>query len=169
MKTKVFVYFLGDTTVSIFSLARWLKRNMRPTEDLQSVIQKLSNFGPIRSVRLCGLHSAIVVFENTTSACNAMSAFHSRTPGTMVQCSWQQPFMSKVVRVPLPKTDVSSFSFLLPKCLLWNGLKGKQSLHPNEMYDTNLDFWTHCGLCAEMPNSNYEGYNWILLPCKSKI
>ncbi|EPQ09825.1 Hypothetical protein D623_10023367 [Myotis brandtii] len=99
-------------------VVRWLKRNMKPTEDLQSVIQKLSNFGPIKSVSLCGQQSAIVVFENTTSACNAVSAFHSRTPGTMVQCSWQQPFMSKVVRVPLPKTYVSSFSFLLPKCLL---------------------------------------------------
>ncbi|ELK28239.1 hypothetical protein MDA_GLEAN10009291 [Myotis davidii] len=91
---------------------------MKPTEDLQSVIQKLSNFGPIKSVSLCGQQSAIVVFENTTSACNAVSAFHSRTPGTMVQCSWQQPFMSKVVRIPLPETYVSSFSFFTAKMFI---------------------------------------------------
>lgn len=112
MKMKVSVYFLGNTTAPICSLARWLKRNMQPTEDLQSVIQKLSMFGPIKSVRLCGRQSAIVVFENMTSACNAVSAFQGRAPGNTVQCSWQQKFMSKDIRVPLPKTYVSSFSFL---------------------------------------------------------
>lgn len=111
MQTEVFVYFLDTTTASICSLARWLKRNMKPTEDLQSVIQKLSVFGPIKSVSLCGRQSAIVVFENMTSACHAVSAFKSRTPGTMVHCSWQHQFMSKDVRVSLPKTYVSSFFF----------------------------------------------------------
>ncbi|KAK1339675.1 hypothetical protein QTO34_018229 [Cnephaeus nilssonii] len=87
-------------------VVRWLKRNMKPTEDLQSVIQKLSVFGPIKSVSLCGRQSAIVVFENMTSACHAVSAFKSRTPGTMVHCSWQHQFMSKDVRVSLPKTYI---------------------------------------------------------------
>ncbi|XP_036111470.1 uncharacterized protein C6orf201 homolog [Molossus molossus] len=76
-------------------VVRWLKKNTQPTEDLQSVIQRLSVFGPIKSVNLCGRQSAIVVFENMTSACNAVSAFQSRTPGTLLQCSWQQRFMSK--------------------------------------------------------------------------
>lgn len=111
MQTKVFVYFLDNTTTSICSLARWLKRNRQPAEDLHSVIQKLSVFGPIRSVSLCGRQSAIVVFENMTSACNAVSAFQSRTPDTTVHCSWQHQFMSKDVKVPLPKTHVSFFSF----------------------------------------------------------
>ncbi|XP_011365379.1 uncharacterized protein C6orf201 homolog [Pteropus medius] len=85
-------------------VVRWLKKNMQPTEDLRSVIQKLSVFGPIRSVDLCGRQSAIVVFENMTSACNAVSAFQSRIPGTMFHCSWQQRFMSKDVRLCYQKT-----------------------------------------------------------------
>ncbi|EFB16290.1 hypothetical protein PANDA_013580, partial [Ailuropoda melanoleuca] len=76
-------------------VVRWLKKNMQLTEDLQSVIQRLSVFGPIKSVTLCGRQSAIVVFKDMTSACNAVNAFQSRTPGTMFQCSWQQRFMSK--------------------------------------------------------------------------
>ncbi|CAD7673916.1 unnamed protein product [Nyctereutes procyonoides] len=76
-------------------VVRWLKKNMQPTEDLQSVIQRLSVFGPIKSVTLCGRQSAIVVFEDMISACNAVNAFQSRAPGTMFQCSWQQRFMSK--------------------------------------------------------------------------
>lgn len=109
MQTKGFVYFLDNTIVSICSLARWLKRNMQPTEDLKSVIQKLSVFGPIKSVSLCGRQSAIVVFENMTSACNAVSAYHSKKPGTMLHCCWKHRFMSKGVRIHLPKTYVSSF------------------------------------------------------------
>nr|KAF6504156.1 hypothetical protein HJG63_001905 [Rousettus aegyptiacus] len=31
-------------------VVRWLKKNMKPTEDLRSVIQKLSVFGPIRKL-----------------------------------------------------------------------------------------------------------------------
>lgn len=38
--------------------------------------------------------------------------------------------------------------------------KAKESSHQNEMYDTNLDFWIHCGLCAGISNSNYEIGNW---------
>lgn len=76
-------------------VVRWLKKYMQPTEDLQSVIQRLSVFGPIKSVTLCGRQSAIVVFEDMISACNAVNAFQSRAPGTMFQCSWQQRFMSK--------------------------------------------------------------------------
>ncbi|XP_027459116.1 uncharacterized protein C6orf201 homolog isoform X1 [Zalophus californianus] len=82
-------------------LVRWLKKNMQPTEDLQSVIQRLSVFGPIKSVTLCGRQSAIVVFKNMTSACNAVNAFQSMTPGTMFHCSWQQRFMWKDVRLPV--------------------------------------------------------------------
>ncbi|XP_050643230.1 uncharacterized protein C6orf201 homolog isoform X2 [Macaca thibetana thibetana] len=76
-------------------VVRWLKKNMQPTEDLKSVICRLSAFGPIQSVTVCGRQSAIVAFKDMTSACNAVSAFQSRTPGTMFQCSWQQRFMSK--------------------------------------------------------------------------
>uniref|UniRef100_A0A8C9AJR5 RRM domain-containing protein n=1 Tax=Prolemur simus TaxID=1328070 RepID=A0A8C9AJR5_PROSS len=76
-------------------VVRWLKKNMQPTEDLKSVICRLSAFGPIQSVTVCGRQSAIVVFKDMTSACNAVSAFQSRIPGTMFQCSWQQRFMSK--------------------------------------------------------------------------
>ncbi|XP_012623851.1 testis expressed protein 56 [Microcebus murinus] len=76
-------------------VVRWLKKNMQPTEDLRSVICRLSAFGPIHSVTVCGRQSAIVVFKDTTSACNAVSAFQSRIPGTMLQCSWQHRFMSK--------------------------------------------------------------------------
>nr|XP_054542573.1 testis expressed protein 56 isoform X2 [Pan troglodytes] len=76
-------------------VVRWLKKNMQPTEDLKSVICRLSAFGPIQSVTVCGHQSAIVAFKDMTSACNAVSAFQSRTPGTMFQCSWQQQFMSK--------------------------------------------------------------------------
>nr|XP_036301028.1 uncharacterized protein C6orf201 homolog [Pipistrellus kuhlii] len=87
-------------------VVRWLKRNMQPTEDLKSIIQKLSVFGPIKSVSLCGRQSAIVVFENMTSACNAVSAYHSKKPGTMLHCCWKHRFMSKGVRFHLPKTYV---------------------------------------------------------------
>nr|BAB63139.1 hypothetical protein [Macaca fascicularis] len=76
-------------------VVRWLKKNMQPTEDLKSVICRLSAFGPIQSVTVCGRQSAIVAFKDMTSACNAVNAFQSRTPGTMFQCSWQQRFMSK--------------------------------------------------------------------------
>nr|XP_019607912.1 PREDICTED: uncharacterized protein C6orf201 homolog [Rhinolophus sinicus] len=89
-------------------VVRWLKKNMQPTEDLRSVIQKLSVFGPIKSVNLCGRQSAIVEFESMTSACNAMNAFQSRAPGTMFQCSWQQRLMSKDVRLPITKNLVNS-------------------------------------------------------------
>ncbi|XP_033071987.1 uncharacterized protein C6orf201 homolog isoform X1 [Trachypithecus francoisi] len=76
-------------------VVRWLQKNMQPTEDLKSVICRLSAFGPIQSVTVYGRQSAIVAFKDMTSACNAVSAFQSRTPGTMFQCSWQQRFMSK--------------------------------------------------------------------------
>ncbi|VFV30825.1 uncharacterized protein c6orf201, partial [Lynx pardinus] len=68
---------------------------MQLAEDLQSVIQRLSVFGPIKSVTFCGRQSASMVFEDLTSACNSVNAFQSRTPGTMFKCSWQQHFMSK--------------------------------------------------------------------------
>ncbi|XP_007522278.2 testis expressed protein 56 [Erinaceus europaeus] len=76
-------------------VVRWLKKNMQPTEDLQSIIQKLSVFGPIQSVTRSGRQSAVVVFKDATSACNAINAFQGRIPGTMFQCSWQHMFMSK--------------------------------------------------------------------------
>ncbi|XP_032105944.1 uncharacterized protein C6orf201 homolog isoform X1 [Sapajus apella] len=76
-------------------VVRWLKKNMQPAEDLKSVICRLSAFGPIQSVTVCGRQSAIVAFKDMTSACNAVSAFQSRIPGNMFQCSWQQRFMSK--------------------------------------------------------------------------
>ncbi|XP_007933577.1 uncharacterized protein C6orf201 homolog [Orycteropus afer afer] len=80
-------------------LVRWSKKNLQPTENLQSVIQKLSVFGPIQSFAHCGRQSATVVFKDTTSACNAVNAFQSRIPGTQFRCSWQQRFMSKDVRI----------------------------------------------------------------------
>ncbi|XP_017705815.1 PREDICTED: uncharacterized protein C6orf201 homolog isoform X3 [Rhinopithecus bieti] len=52
-------------------VVRWLKKNMQPTEDLKSVICRLSAFGPIQSVTVCGRQSAIVAFKDMTSACNA--------------------------------------------------------------------------------------------------
>ncbi|XP_050999187.1 uncharacterized protein C6orf201 homolog [Acomys russatus] len=74
---------------------RWAKKNMGPTADLKSVIQRLSEFGPITSVTPCGRQSAIVVFKDMTSACKAVNAFHRISVGTMLQCSWKQRFMSK--------------------------------------------------------------------------
>lgn len=79
---------------------RWLKKNMGPTEDLDSVTRRLVVFGPIKSVTLCGRQSAVVVFEDTVSACQATNAFQNRAPGTMLQCSWQQRFMRRDVRLP---------------------------------------------------------------------
>ncbi|XP_012786218.2 testis expressed protein 56 [Ochotona princeps] len=76
-------------------VVRWLKKNMQPTEDLKSVISKLSVFGPIQSVTPCGRQSATVVYEDMISACRAVSAFQSQVPGTMFQCSWKQRFLSK--------------------------------------------------------------------------
>ncbi|XP_055426477.1 testis expressed protein 56-like [Bubalus kerabau] len=73
---------------------------MRPTEDLASVTQRLAVFGPIESVTLCGRQSAVVVFRHMVSACNAVSAFQSRAPGSMFQCAWQQQFMSRELRLP---------------------------------------------------------------------
>ncbi|TKC40397.1 hypothetical protein EI555_019237 [Monodon monoceros] len=84
-------------------VVRGLKKNMRPTEDVDSVIQRLSVFGPIKSVSLCGRQSAVVVFEHTVSACSTVNAFQSRTPGTMFQCAWQQRFIAKDVRLPTTK------------------------------------------------------------------
>ncbi|XP_020772592.2 testis expressed protein 56 [Odocoileus virginianus] len=81
-------------------VVRWLKKNMRPTEDLASVTQRLLAFGPIESVTLCGRQSAVVVFKDMVSACNAVNAFQSRAPGSMFQCAWQQPFMSRELRLP---------------------------------------------------------------------
>ncbi|XP_043306625.1 uncharacterized protein C6orf201 homolog [Cervus canadensis] len=83
----------------------WLKKNMRPTEDLASVTQRLSAFGPIESVTLCGRQSAVVVFRDMVSACNVVNAFQSRAPGSMFQCSWQQPFMSRELRLPPTKSQ----------------------------------------------------------------
>ncbi|KAG3288742.1 testis expressed protein 56 [Ictidomys tridecemlineatus] len=80
-------------------VVRWLKKDMQPTEDLKSVIQRMSMFGPIQSVTTCGRQSAVVVFKNVTSACKAVNAFQSRIPGTMFHCSWQHRFMSKDVRL----------------------------------------------------------------------
>ncbi|XP_037375014.1 testis expressed protein 56-like isoform X2 [Talpa occidentalis] len=79
-------------------VVRWLKKNMQPTEDIESVTQKLSQFGPIQSVTLCGRQSAIVVYKNIVSASNAVNAFKSRVPGTMFQCFWKQPFMSRDIK-----------------------------------------------------------------------
>ncbi|XP_069418882.1 testis expressed protein 56-like [Ovis canadensis] len=84
-------------------LDQWLKKNMRPIEDLASVTQRLSVFGPIESVTLCGRQSAVVVFKHMVSACNAVSALQSRAPGSLFQCAWQQPFMSRELTLPLTK------------------------------------------------------------------
>ncbi|XP_051050061.1 uncharacterized protein C6orf201 homolog [Phodopus roborovskii] len=76
-------------------VARWAKKNMKPTEDLKSVIQRLSTLGPIISVTPCGRQSAIVVFKDTSSACKAVSAFSAISADSMFQCSWQHRFMTK--------------------------------------------------------------------------
>ncbi|KFO33753.1 hypothetical protein H920_04747 [Fukomys damarensis] len=81
----------------------WLKKNLHPTEDLKSVMDLLSAFGPIQSVTACGRQSAIVVFSDINSACKAVSAFHSKVPGSTLQCSWQQRFMAKDVRFSITK------------------------------------------------------------------
>nr|XP_019840947.1 PREDICTED: uncharacterized protein C6orf201 homolog [Bos indicus] len=93
-------------------VVRWLKKNMQPTEDLASVTQRLSVFGPIESVTLCGRQSAVVVFKHMVSACNAVSAFQSRAPGSMFQCAWQQRFMSRELRLPPTKSPQK-----FPKCV----------------------------------------------------
>ncbi|TEA14778.1 hypothetical protein DBR06_SOUSAS3110099, partial [Sousa chinensis] len=84
-----------EPPVSTKLSGRRLKKNMRPTEDLDSVIQRLSVFGPIKSVSLCGRQSAVVVFKHTVSACSTVNAFQSRTPGTMFQCAWPQRLIAK--------------------------------------------------------------------------
>lgn len=76
---------------------------MQPTEDLKSVMSKLSVFGPIQSVTPCGRQSATVVYQDMISACRAVSAFQSQVPGTMFQCSWKQRFLSKNVRPSVAK------------------------------------------------------------------
>ncbi|XP_006158814.1 uncharacterized protein C6orf201 homolog isoform X2 [Tupaia chinensis] len=76
-------------------VVRWVKKNMEPSEDLESVTRRLSAFGPIQSVAVCGRQTAIVVFKDITSACHAVSAFHSKERGAALQCSWQQQFMAK--------------------------------------------------------------------------
>ncbi|KAM6177337.1 testis expressed protein 56-like [Erethizon dorsatum] len=83
---------------STCSFARWLKKNTQPAENLKLVMDQLAGFGPIRSVTACGRQSAIVVFWDVDAACKAMNAFHSRIPGTDLQCSWRQRFMSENVR-----------------------------------------------------------------------
>lgn len=85
---------------------------MQPTEDLASVTQRLSVFGPIESVTLCGRQSAVVVFKHMVSACNAVSEFQSRAPGSMFQCAWQQRFMSRELRLPPTKSPQK-----FPKCV----------------------------------------------------
>lgn len=81
---------------------------MQPTENLESVTQKLSLFGPIQSVTPCGRQSAVVVFEDIVAACKAVNAFGSRTSGTVFLCSWKQQFMSKDVRPLLLQNDMTS-------------------------------------------------------------
>ncbi|KAL1785273.1 hypothetical protein HispidOSU_031397 [Sigmodon hispidus] len=68
---------------------------MQHSEDLKSVIQRLSTLGPIVSVTPCGRQSAVVVFKDTISACKAVSAFQKISAGVMFQCSWQHRFMSR--------------------------------------------------------------------------
>ncbi|KAM4835655.1 testis expressed protein 56-like [Thomomys bottae] len=86
-------------------IVRWLKKNMQPIEDLRSVAQKLSMFGPIQTITPCGRQSAILVYEDITSACKAVAAFHSRIPGTMFHCCWQQRFMTKDKSFQIGKTE----------------------------------------------------------------
>ncbi|KAM9073949.1 testis expressed protein 56-like [Megaptera novaeangliae] len=109
-------------------VVRWVKKNMRPTEDLDSVIQRLSVFGPIKSVSLCGRQSAVVVFEHMVSACNAVNAFPSRTPGTMFQCAWQQRFTAKDVRLPTTK-NLRKFSKLVSHHLFFIRALVKYNYH----------------------------------------
>lgn len=87
----------------LFSLARWTKKNLQPSEDLKSVIQRLSALGPIISVTPCGRESAVVVFRDAASACKAVSAFQTMSAESMFHCSWQHRFMSKNVRLPIVK------------------------------------------------------------------
>lgn len=91
------------------SPTRWLKKDVKSTDDLRAIVQRLSAFGPVRSVALCGRQSAVVVFEGTVSACNAVSAFPRRTPDTVFQCSWQQRLMSRdVSEAPCDQTPRSA-------------------------------------------------------------
>lgn len=101
---------------------------MRPTEDLDSVIQRLSVFGPIKSVSLCGRQSAVVVFEHTVSACSTVNAFQSRTPGTVFQCAWQQRFIVKDVRL-LTTKNLRKFSKLVSHHLFFIRALVKYNYH----------------------------------------
>ncbi|NP_001013907.1 testis expressed protein 56 [Rattus norvegicus] len=76
-------------------IVRWTKKNLQPSEDLKSVIQRLSALGPIISVTPCGRESAVVVFRDAASACKAVSAFQTMSADSMFHCSWQHRFMSK--------------------------------------------------------------------------
>jgi hypothetical protein len=63
-------------------------------------------------------------------------------------------------------------NFLLPKHLLQNVVleeqrKAKRSFYQNEMYDTNLDFWTQRGLCGKYQILTMESV--AVLPHKSKL
>lgn len=111
-ETKILIHPLVILLPLFAPPARRLKKNTRPTEDLDSVIQRLSVFGPIKSVSLRGRQSAVVVFEHTVSACSTVNAFRSRTPGTMFQCAWQQRFIAKDVRLPITK-NLRKFSKLV--------------------------------------------------------
>lgn len=55
-------------------------------------------FGPIRSVRRYGRDSAVVVFEELSSACRAMSAAETHVADRGLRCAWHPRFMSRHVR-----------------------------------------------------------------------
>ncbi|XP_003497531.1 uncharacterized protein C6orf201 homolog [Cricetulus griseus] len=84
-------------------VARWSKKNLKQTEDFNSVVKRLSAIGPIISATPCGRESVVVVFKDISSACKAVNAFPAISASTMFQCSWQHQFMSKKVRLSIAK------------------------------------------------------------------
>ncbi|XP_055964507.1 testis expressed protein 56-like [Sorex fumeus] len=75
-------------------IVRWLS-TLGSQGSLPSAIQWLSMFGPIRSVRRYGRDSAVVVFEDLSSACRAMSAFQNHVPDRGLLCAWHRLFMNR--------------------------------------------------------------------------
>lgn len=87
------------------------------------------------------LHSTDFRREKLTFMCMRVTVIPSKDVGKshLTKIWYTQQHITKGFTV---KTFIAKWSLKTKK-------KAKKSSHQNEMYDTNLDFWIHCGLVLE--------------------
>ncbi|KAL3867862.1 hypothetical protein ACJMK2_040708 [Sinanodonta woodiana] len=75
-------------------VVRWQFTRTRPVYNEDSLRSILSEYGNVREVRMISLQSALVIFEDLTSACDVMQCHNVGERRNRLACSWWHRSMS---------------------------------------------------------------------------